>query len=123
MDNKKIAIILNAAAGAQETEPLFQKIKEICREFSMDVTFFLVHSGADIQQITKKVLDEGYAVIVAAGGDGTISAVAKELTGTSSTLGIIPLGTRNHFAKDIQIPLNLKEAISVLSRSDDHRYG
>lgn len=118
MDNKKTAIILNAAAGTQETEPLLQQIKEICREFSMDVTFFLVHSGADIQQVTKKVLGEEYAVIVAAGGDGTISAVAKELTDKPVILGIIPLGTRNHFAKDVRIPLNLKEAISVLSHGE-----
>ncbi|HEX7586487.1 MAG TPA: diacylglycerol kinase family protein [Patescibacteria group bacterium] len=118
MDKKKMAIILNAAAGTQETEPLFQQIKEICREFSMDVTFFLVHSGADIQQITKKVLGKEYAVMVAAGGDGTISAVAKELTGTSAILGIIPLGTRNHFAKDIQTPLDLREAIYVLSHGE-----
>ena len=97
-----MAIILNVSAGTQGIEPLHQQIKEICHEYAMDVRFFLVYPGTDIHQITKKALYEQYAIIVAAGGDGTVSAVARELAGTPVILGILPLGTLNHFAKDIQ---------------------
>ena len=50
-------------------------------------------------------------VIIAAGGDGTISAVASQLVGTEKTLGVLPIGTLNHFAKDLHIPLDLAAAV------------
>ena len=115
MDKKKIAIIFNASSGTQGIEPPIQQIKDICHEYALKATFFLVHPGTDIHQIIKKALHEQYTFIVAAGGDGTVSAVASELAGTPNILGIIPLGTLNHFAKDIQIPLDLRKAFFVLS--------
>jgi diacylglycerol kinase family enzyme len=51
---------------------------------------------------------------VAAGGDGTVSRVAAGLIGTSAVLGVLPLGTLNHFAKDCHIPLDLKRAVATI---------
>jgi diacylglycerol kinase family enzyme len=52
--------------------------------------------------------------IVAAGGDGTISGVAGELAGTEKVLGVLPIGTLNHFAKDLGIPLDLAAAVGTV---------
>jgi diacylglycerol kinase family enzyme len=57
-------------------------------------------------------------VIVAAGGDGTASAIASALAGSETILGVLPLGTLNHFARDVGIPLALAEAIRTLG--EDH---
>src|SRR4051812_2577148 len=46
-------------------------------------------------------------VVVAAGGDGTINGVASALAGSEQPMGVLPLGTLNHFAKDLRIPLDL----------------
>ena len=51
---------------------------------------------------------------MAGGGDGTVSAVAGKLAGTSIKLGVLPMGTLNHFAKDAGIPLNLEAAVRNL---------
>jgi diacylglycerol kinase family enzyme len=115
MQKEKMAVILNASSGNQDLDLIFQQIKSIGRELELEMNFFLVHQGTDIHQITKKALDEQYGVIVAGGGDGTISAVASELIGTSAVMGVLPLGTRNHFSKDIQIPIDLRAAIEVLA--------
>jgi diacylglycerol kinase family enzyme len=53
--------------------------------------------------------------VVAAGGDGTVSAAAGVLMGTNIPLGVLPLGTLNHFAKDLAIPLTLAEAAKVIA--------
>lgn len=53
-------------------------------------------------------------VVVAAGGDGTVSAVADVLRGTGIALGVVPLGTLNHFARDLGIPLDPEEAVRTI---------
>ena len=55
------------------------------------------------------------AVIVAGGGDGTVSAVASTLAGTGAALGVLPLGTLNHFAKDLGMPLDIDAAARVIA--------
>lgn len=57
----------------------------------------------------------GADAVVAAGGDGTVSAVAGVLAGTGTPMGVLPLGTLNHFARDLGIPLDLAEAARVIA--------
>lgn len=57
---------------------------------------------------------EARHIVVAAGGDGTVQAIASELLNSSGTLGVIPVGTLNHFASDAGIPTDLREAVANL---------
>ena len=56
-----------------------------------------------------RALDEGVDVVIAAGGDGTIRAVASALAGTSTPMGIVPLGTGNLLARNIDLVLDKTE--------------
>lgn len=58
----------------------------------------------------------GKAMVVAGGGDGTINAVASVLVDTGMPFGVLPLGTLNHFAKDLNIPIDLDGAIANLAQ-------
>ena len=58
---------------------------------------------------------DGADVVIAAGGDGTVSAVAGALAGTGTALGVLPLGTLNHFARDLGIPAELDAAARVVA--------
>jgi diacylglycerol kinase family enzyme len=58
---------------------------------------------------------DGAEAVVAAGGDGTVSAVAGVLAGTGTPMGILPLGTLNHFARDLGIPDDLAAAARVIA--------
>jgi len=58
---------------------------------------------------------QGAGLVIAAGGDGTVGSVAGELAGSSATLGILPLGTLNHFARDLGIPFDLAAAAKVIA--------
>ncbi len=56
----------------------------------------------------------GRDMIVAGGGDGTVSTVAAALVDTDIVFGVLPLGTLNHFAKDLGVPLELADAVALL---------
>lgn len=71
--------------------------------------------GAAIAEQAKKAAESGAELIVVGGGDGTISAAAGALAGTKTSLGILPLGTLNHFARDLGIPMKLDEAAKVIA--------
>ena len=64
------------------------------------------------RSVTELLSDQ--ATVIAAGGDGTIGAVARSLAGTGHSFGILSLGTFNNFARGLDLPLELDEAIEVI---------
>jgi len=68
----------------------------------------------DVVAIVRAELTHSPSVVVAAGGDGTISDVAEALIGADVRLGIIPVGTANIFARELGIPLDLEDACALL---------
>lgn len=68
-----------------------------------------------IRDVARAAVDNGENIIVAGGGDGTVSAVAGVLAGTQAAMGVLPLGTLNHFAKDLGVPLELERAVQTLA--------
>lgn len=66
--------------------------------------------------VARRAVEEGFSMVIACGGDGTVGAVAKGLVGTDCPLGILPLGTYNNFARTLQLPRELDAACRVLAR-------
>jgi diacylglycerol kinase family enzyme len=60
-------------------------------------------------------LEDGADVLVAAGGDGTVSAIASCVHGTQAAMGVLPMGTLNHFARDLGIPAEVEDAIATIA--------
>jgi diacylglycerol kinase family enzyme len=75
----------------------------------------LIEKGSDARDAARGALGRGAKTLVAAGGDGTISAVASTLLDSEAVLGVLPMGTLNHFAKDLQIPLDIEDAACLLA--------
>jgi diacylglycerol kinase family enzyme len=71
--------------------------------------------GGKLAERAAAVVKAGARLVIAAGGDGTQSAVAGALAGSDATLGIIPLGTLNHLARDLGIPFDLDEAAAIIA--------
>ena len=112
---RRIAIIFNHKSGLSDK---LSEIKEYyaklsTREYFVEIS--IIDNGYEIHDVARKYASGEWDVIVAAGGDGTISAVAEVLVGSTNTLGVLPLGTLNHFAKDMNIPLILADALDLIS--------
>ncbi len=74
---------------------------------------FSIADGQDLREMTRQFVASGVERIVVAGGDGTVSAVAGVLAGTGVPMGILPVGTFNHFARDNGIPFDLPQAVGT----------
>ena len=66
--------------------------------------------------LARQATEEGADIVIAAGGDGTIHAVAAGLIGTKGTLGIIPVGTMNNIARSLAIPEDIDEACKIIAQ-------
>jgi diacylglycerol kinase family enzyme len=106
---KGVEVIINATAGAGG-EALAQTLTEAFASCDASARVRIAREGAEVESLVRRALSNGAGAIVAGGGDGTIAAVASQLVGTHRALGVLPLGTLNHFAKDLGVPLNLEEA-------------
>ncbi|MGI8955343.1 MAG: diacylglycerol/lipid kinase family protein [Chthoniobacterales bacterium] len=108
-----IEIILNKGSGsheAQDSREILTKVfRESGRSFSISVA-----SGDEIGRLAREKAKSDCEVLVAGGGEGTICGVAKAAREHGKTLGVLPLGTFNYFAKNLGIPLELEEAARVI---------
>lgn len=109
-----ITVFLNPAAGLKHDEAMPARLSDHFAQAGSPVRIVLLASGTDAAQAVRSAVDSGAAAVVAAGGDGTVRSVAAGLVGTQTPLGVLPLGTFNHFAKDLGIPLDLERAVGTI---------
>jgi YegS/Rv2252/BmrU family lipid kinase len=94
------------------------RIVELFRSHGEEARIMEPDETNDICAVARTAAATGDPVIVAAGGDGTISAVASALAETDKVLGVLPVGTLNHFAKDLQLPLDLENAVRTIMEGE-----
>ena len=111
-------VILNTAAGptSNSANGILSKLGDTFDEAGVNAEIVEVHGPDRLVDAVRKALQRPADTIVAAGGDGTVSTVAGHVAGTNKILGVLPLGTLNHFAKDLGIPLQLDAAVRVLAK-------
>lgn len=107
-----ICCIINKHAGTAEAE--CPDLKALFAQFGVSAEFPDLEEGKSIAELAAAASKDRYDVVVAGGGDGTVNAVASALAGTSVPMGVIPMGTLNHFAKDLEIPLSAEEAVRTI---------
>jgi diacylglycerol kinase family enzyme len=111
--NPAIAIVINDAAGCGHGEEIAASIQTLFAEAGTPVSVRLF-PAEQLQAAVQSLISSGAHTIVAGGGDGTLSGIAGLLADSGVTLGVLPLGTLNHFAKDLQIPLDLPGAVRTI---------
>jgi YegS/Rv2252/BmrU family lipid kinase len=108
----KAIVITNPGAGAKPDEQ--QELRRALEAAGIEADIRIVE-GEDLTRAARDAVSDGCEVVIAAGGDGTISAVAAALVDGDVPLGVLPTGTLNHFAKDLKIPNDLAEAARIIA--------
>ena len=107
----QFAVIVNGGAGGGHDEAAARALEGKFAAAGMAASVTLAQSGDEMMATARAALAEGARIVVAGGGDGTINAVASVMAGSGVAFGVLPLGTLNHFARDLGIPLALDAAI------------
>lgn len=108
-------VVLNARSGTGCSPQRVEELRALFAEAGIDAELLLWTTGEELFPAITRARDDGVDMVVAGGGDGTQSAVASRLAGTRTVQGVLPMGTLNHFAKDLHIPLKVEDAIRMLA--------
>ena len=118
MKEKKttISFIVNPISGTHSKDDFPKLVAQMldCDRFDYEIVFTEYPGHA--AEIASQRAAEGREVVVAVGGDGTVNEVARSLTHTQTTLGIIPCGSGNGLARHLRLPLDPKKALSVINQ-------
>ena len=78
-----------------------------------------IHPEIDVRKVVREALDAGLKTFVVAGGDGSLHHVAQGLVNTDGVLGVVPIGSVNHLARDLDIPIDdWRAALEVAVRGE-----
>jgi diacylglycerol kinase family enzyme len=117
----KVALVLNSDAGTLrglDPAKVGEEIATVFRARGHSVTVEVAPGKAAVIAIEKSCRSKGADAVVVGGGDGTVSAAAGTAAETGATLGILPLGTMNFFARSLSIPLDVRGAAEALSQAE-----
>ncbi|HWE62583.1 MAG TPA: diacylglycerol kinase family protein [Chloroflexota bacterium] len=109
-----IGVIINPRSGYVAAHGV-DHMRRLIEGSLPDARLHVLQPGEQVEAICRDFLAAGVACIAAAGGDGTVSSVASMVVGTETALGVIPAGTLNHFARDIDVGRDVPEALRVLA--------
>ena len=116
MPKKKVCVIINPVSGTGGKQSIPEKIAAAFDPKKYDVVIRFTGYAGHATEITKHAVKENYKYVIAAGGDGTVNEIAKALVGTPCVLGIIPLGSGNGLARDLNISMTIDKSIETITK-------
>ena len=113
---QRVFVVLNPMAGNSTAEDVRSALE---RHFGEQIDLEIYETtGSEDEDVVATVRDavgSQFNLVVAAGGDGTVSDVAEGLVGSGVPMGIVPVGTANVFARELNLPLTLEESCALLA--------
>jgi diacylglycerol kinase family enzyme len=119
----KIAVVMNNKAGGlvgASPDETARRIEQLFAAAGTEAQV-VVAEGPNLEEAIRRFRDSDVEAVVVAGGDGSVVTAAKALAGSGKPLGVLPMGTFNLFARDLQMPLKLEEAVVALTAGHRQR--
>lgn len=115
MEDRKTLLIINPISGTRERGGLERLVRESLSGKVGEIEVTVTERAGVASEAAAEAARRGYATVIAAGGDGTVSEVAASLSGTSTALGIIPCGSGNGLARSLNIPNDFTQAVRIIA--------
>jgi YegS/Rv2252/BmrU family lipid kinase len=113
-NERRATIFINASSGLESKQEAPQLLRKLFSGAGITADIRYVEQGVNLAELSRQAVIDGSRFVIAAGGDGTLSATASGLVGTDAAFGVLPVGTLNHFARDLSIPLNIEQAAKIV---------
>ena len=108
-------LIFNPESKVNSKDPKsLETIVDLLKAHGIRAKVKIKTDGHAARRFAQEAVDNKEELVIVAGGDGTVEKVASQLAGTTTTLGILPVGTMNNVARSLGIPLDLEDACALL---------
>ncbi|HMD79997.1 MAG TPA: diacylglycerol kinase family protein [Anaerolineales bacterium] len=118
-EKPKTFVVVNPVAGVSQPEQVREKIESALQAREIPFEIYETTGNDNFRQIIRNAIQQGFQLVIAAGGDGTLSGVVDGLVDTQIPLLILPTGTWNALAQALDIPLQIDAALELLFQ--EHR--
>jgi YegS/Rv2252/BmrU family lipid kinase len=112
---KKIRFIINPKSGVHQKLEIPDLINRLVDREKYDYEIFFTEGPHHGTSLSKETADKNYFAAVSVGGDGSANEVAKGVSGSKTSLGIIPCGSGNGMARHLKIPMKIEKAFQVIN--------
>ena len=121
-EKKRITFIVNPISGTRSKEGLDKKIAKAIDSSRYEWQMVMTQRAGHAVEIARQCVAEGTDICVAVGGDGTVNEVASGLTGSTTALGIIPMGSGNGLARHLCLPMSVKGALDIINQVETAQF-
>ncbi|MGE5436443.1 MAG: diacylglycerol/lipid kinase family protein, partial [Syntrophothermus sp.] len=97
----KVAFLINKSSGSSDTDEGLKSLIQSRISNTDFESYFIDCCNSDSEKQINDLINDELDILVASGGDGTINSAASKIIDKNISLGILPSGTLNHFAKDL----------------------
>jgi len=115
---RKVFVVFNPVAGLTKADQARQQIEKFCQDNGWNCQMHETTPDEDLKKLVQNALDSDVDLVIASGGDGTVSGVVTGMVGSQKPMAILPGGTGNALARDLKIPLNLVDALKLLNNQN-----
>ncbi len=113
---RKICFIINPISGVGCQKTIEKLIADLLDASSFDYRLAYTEAPKHATALAQKAAADGYDIVVAVGGDGSVNEVSKGLIGSNAAMAILPAGSGNGLARHLGVPMDLKKAMNVLQK-------
>lgn len=116
----KLGVVINQHTSAGSDQAIAKEIRTGFAQKGLEA-FVRLSPSRELAATTRALLADNVGAIVAGGGDGTVSTIAEICLREGLPLGVLPLGTRNHFGRDLQLPRDTSDCINCIAAGNTRR--
>ena len=108
-------LIMNPAAGRWKPPDMQKRIGRAFHRHGIACEIVVTEKAGDGFALARQAAEHGWDLVIAGGGDGTVNEIANGLVGYQTPLAILPIGSVNVLARELQIPLNVNRAVLAIA--------
>ncbi|SEN11797.1 lipid kinase, YegS/Rv2252/BmrU family [Paracoccus alcaliphilus] len=117
LSRTRACVIFNHSSGSKDDAVFRQTVTDALSPHLAGLEWRVTENGGDLAGLARSAVSDGFDLVIAAGGDGTQSAVAGALAGTDAVMAVLPGGTFNYFARDLGVGETLEDALDTIRDS------